>query len=258
MSGCPAFVPALELLEELRGEFAIDAEVRLGHGAFGTVLAAVRRSDGAKVSRRCLAVTTCASRVKMWRRDPAKTCADNWTVCPTSDAAWVPVKAPAAPRPGFAFDDEDVWRGVQAEDARRDLFSLQNGIARTMFALVALGVAYLHAAGFVHWDINDENILVDAEYRARVIDLGSARPWKSRGGQERLFTSFHGTHRSSAPEVLMIPPADYCGGAPDACPENWAMRPISDAVKVSIEAVIGNFSSVNSSSTNGGKACERV
>ena len=69
------------------------------------------------------------------------------------------------PRPGHAMDE---W--IQREGA------VPEPIARVIGVRVARGLAAMHAAGWVHGDVKPENVRLDAEGRAVLVDLGFARP----------------------------------------------------------------------------------
>lgn len=66
---------------------------------------------------------------------------------------------------------------------------------------VAAALAAVHAAGFVHGDVKARNVRFDARDRAKLIDLGSARPIgapRPRGGRTRAheILRFDPTHTS--------------------------------------------------------------
>jgi serine/threonine protein kinase len=82
-------------------------------------------------------------------------------------------------------------------------------VARRIFAQIVLGIAALHQAGYVHRDIKDENVVIDADYNVKVIDFGSARRIPTK--KEDFFTTFHGTAGFDAPESRFTyqgPPQD--------------------------------------------------
>lgn len=69
---------------------------------------------------------------------------------------------------------------------------------------VAKGLAYLHYGvkpAIYHRDIKATNILLDADFRARVADFGLAK--QSREGQSHLTTRVAGTHGYLAPEYAL-------------------------------------------------------
>ncbi|MCK5689920.1 protein kinase, partial [Myxococcota bacterium] len=69
------------------------------------------------------------------------------------------------------------------------------------FSKIAHGLMHLHARGFVHLDVNPNNLLVDsAKVQLRLVDLGLARPLGQAGAS--------GTPGFIAPEVLHGEPAD--------------------------------------------------
>lgn len=66
-----------------------------------------------------------------------------------------------------------------------------------VLARVADGLAYMHAHGVVHGDLKPSNVLVDADGRPRLIDLGLA--WV---GQDDAPAGFRGTLGYASPELL--------------------------------------------------------
>lgn len=67
-------------------------------------------------------------------------------------------------------------------------------------------VSYLSGEGIVHRDLKDENIVVDADYRIKIVDFGCAAriPWTGYGAarEEAWFEKFNGTLAFAPPEVI--------------------------------------------------------
>ncbi|ORZ28102.1 kinase-like domain-containing protein [Lobosporangium transversale] len=74
------------------------------------------------------------------------------------------------------------------------------GQARMIFKQIVECVEYLNSRGICHRDIKDENIVIDNDFRVKLIDFGSAviipRP------QGKLFDRFYGTINYASPEIL--------------------------------------------------------
>jgi serine/threonine-protein kinase len=78
------------------------------------------------------------------------------------------------------------------------------GLARQ----VASGLAAAHAAGLVHRDLKSENVLVDGEGRARILDFGLAKPLDSNDSTLTERGAVLGTYRAMSPEQSRGEPAD--------------------------------------------------
>jgi serine/threonine protein kinase len=64
-------------------------------------------------------------------------------------------------------------------------------------------VLYLKELGWVHRDLKDENIVVDENYRIKLVDFGSAARIPTGANKEdRLFKQFNGTLAFAAPEII--------------------------------------------------------
>ncbi|KAI8352019.1 kinase-like domain-containing protein [Mortierella sp. GBAus27b] len=72
--------------------------------------------------------------------------------------------------------------------------------ARMIFKQIVECVEYLDSRGICHRDIKDENIVIDNDFKVKLIDFGSAviipRP------QGKLFDRFYGTINYASPEIL--------------------------------------------------------
>eukprot|EP01105_Mastigella_eilhardi_P016548 TRINITY_DN3787_c0_g1_i1.p1 TRINITY_DN3787_c0_g1~~TRINITY_DN3787_c0_g1_i1.p1 ORF type:complete len:375 (-),score=68.05 TRINITY_DN3787_c0_g1_i1:46-1170(-) len=67
---------------------------------------------------------------------------------------------------------------------------------------VACGMAYIHSQNVIHRDLKPENILVDANYRAKVADLGTCRLVSHNAiSSTESVTRCVGTFKYMAPEV---------------------------------------------------------
>ncbi|KAJ1032480.1 hypothetical protein NDA16_000504 [Ustilago loliicola] len=120
------------------------------------------------------------------------------------------------------FEDHEFYYLVMPCFGRgQDLFdyveSAPDGLAasqcRSIFGQVADALWFLHANNIVHRDIKDENVILDGEGNAQLIDFGSAahvRPGK-------LFDTFSGTLDYAAAEILQG--EKYAGQAQDV----WAL-----------------------------------
>lgn len=120
------------------------------------------------------------------------------------------------------FEDHEFYYLVMPCFGRgQDLFdyveSAPDGLAasqcRSIFGQVADALWFLHANNIVHRDIKDENVVLDGEGNAQLIDFGSAahvRPGK-------LFDTFSGTLDYAAAEILQG--EKYAGQAQDI----WAL-----------------------------------
>lgn len=67
-------------------------------------------------------------------------------------------------------------------------------------------VLYLSGQGIVHRDLKDENVVVDGDYRIKIVDFGCAAriPWIGYGvgREEGWFEKFNGTLAFAPPEVI--------------------------------------------------------
>ncbi|KAJ9477783.1 putative protein kinase [Pseudozyma hubeiensis] len=137
-------------------------------------------------------------------------------------AAPAPTSHPNICRMLDFFEDHEFYYLVMPCFGRgQDLFdyveSAPDGLAasqcRSIFGQVADALWFLHANNIVHRDIKDENVVLDGQGNAQLIDFGSAahvRPGK-------LFDTFSGTLDYAAAEILQG--EKYAGQAQDV----WAL-----------------------------------
>ncbi|KAA1111158.1 hypothetical protein PGT21_036950 [Puccinia graminis f. sp. tritici] len=105
------------------------------------------------------------------------------------------------------FEDSDYYYLVMPRFGDgKDLFEhielspdgLPTDEARRIFGQIVDGVAFLHERNIVHRDLKDENVILDRNGNAQLIDFGSAA--YVREGSK--FETFSGTLDFAAPEVL--------------------------------------------------------
>ncbi|KAF8945971.1 hypothetical protein BGZ47_001624 [Haplosporangium gracile] len=72
--------------------------------------------------------------------------------------------------------------------------------ARLIFKQIVECVHYLNSRGICHRDIKDENIVIDNDFRVKLIDFGSAVIISKPQG--KLFDRFYGTINYASPEIL--------------------------------------------------------
>lgn len=109
---------------------------------------------------------------------------------------------------------EFVEGGTLADRMRRG--PIGEGAVATIGADVAEGLVALHAAGIVHRDVTPSNILLDGSQRARLGDLGIARPGDDDALAVTAIGDLVGTFRFMAPEQLS-------GGAATPASDAWAL-----------------------------------
>lgn len=72
-----------------------------------------------------------------------------------------------------------------------------------IFNQILDAVLHLHSQGIVHRDLKDENIVVDEDYKIKLIDFGSSSRFnRAPDGQEPYFDKFNGTIAYAAPEII--------------------------------------------------------
>ncbi|KAJ3204422.1 hypothetical protein HDU67_009535 [Dinochytrium kinnereticum] len=81
---------------------------------------------------------------------------------------------------------------------------------RYIFTQVVSAVAHLHAMGYVHRDIKDENVIIDERLGVKLIDFGTARAVPASRGE--YFDEFCGTLMYCPPELVGLARAGRGGG----------------------------------------------
>ena len=89
--------------------------------------------------------------------------------------------------------------GTLEEHVKRLRRPLTEAEARKYFTQIVDAVVYLHANGISHRDIKLENVVLDADGNAKLVDFGAAR----EGGADKFLVSMQGTPAYMAPEVAM-------------------------------------------------------
>ncbi|KAI8374625.1 kinase-like domain-containing protein [Radiomyces spectabilis] len=82
-------------------------------------------------------------------------------------------------------------------------------LAKHIFRQIARCVAHLDKLGICHRDIKDENIVIDSDYKVKLIDFGSSVLLPRHYGEHNktyLFSKFYGTISFASPEILRCEP----------------------------------------------------
>lgn len=77
---------------------------------------------------------------------------------------------------------------------------LDEKVSRTIFSQIVSGVRACHDVRVCHRDIKAQNVTLDQNYRAKIIDFGSSKQWQSR---KQMSTHRVGTKGYQAPELLV-------------------------------------------------------
>ncbi|MGH2901082.1 MAG: serine/threonine-protein kinase, partial [Solirubrobacteraceae bacterium] len=92
-----------------------------------------------------------------------------------------------------------IWRGTPATPAGVADDDAQRRLARAMRDVVS-GLAALHSAGLVHFDVKPGNILVDHTGRVRLADFGLSTEFRTDAGASVRDAEGAGTPYYMAPE----------------------------------------------------------
>jgi len=174
---------------------------QIGKGAFGCVKTAFRRSD------RKLVVTKFIKRSKVFE--------ENWVSdgilgqkVPLEISLLSSLDHPNIVRFIDVHENEDYLQLVmERHGAGMDLFEfldrrpkIDEPLASYIFRQVVSAISYLHnERGLLHRDIKDENVIINEEFRVKLIDFGSVAPIPKDGW---LYSTFYGTVEYCSPEVL--------------------------------------------------------
>ncbi|CAO3615284.1 unnamed protein product [Cunninghamella blakesleeana] len=114
------------------------------------------------------------------------------------------------------FDDYFQPQQQQRTFTRRtscDLFecierhhNFDEGLAKYIFKQIVDCVGHLNKLGICHRDIKDENIVIDDQFKVKLIDFGSSVILPRHYGETNktyLFEKFYGTISFASPEILM-------------------------------------------------------
>ncbi|KAI8881883.1 Pkinase-domain-containing protein [Backusella circina FSU 941] len=137
-----------------------------------------------------------------------------WTNPPPASSIHSPALSHTSEHSASTIDDDDEEDFAYTRQFERrtscDLFEcieqhrhFEEKMAKKIFRQIVECVAYLDNIGICHRDIKDENIVIDQDYKVKLIDFGSA---VSLHRQNKLFTRFYGTISFASPEILLSKP----------------------------------------------------
>lgn len=75
--------------------------------------------------------------------------------------------------------------------------SIREGLAAQIFHQICSAVKYLHSKGVAHRDIKAENIMIDSDFKAKLIDFGLAAQFNQE--KKELLSTFCGSPSYTAP-----------------------------------------------------------
>ncbi|KAI0088017.1 kinase-like domain-containing protein [Irpex rosettiformis] len=115
---------------------------------------------------------------------------------------YLPLSPSPDARPNFSRRPSyDLFECIEQSKHKR----LSENNARYVFAQVVEAVYYLDSQGITHCDIKDENLVIDADFKVKLIDFGSAvvaDPTSPRP----FYSLFFGTTAYASSEILLKKP----------------------------------------------------
>lgn len=123
--------------------------------------------------------------------DPSSTDSDSATAIGTATATDAPIQPPVLKR----TVSMDLFECIERHN------KIPEYLARAIFHQIASAVSYLHSKGVVHRDLKDENIVINQNYKVKLIDFGAAAV-EPRGNPNHLWDRFMGTVQFASPEIL--------------------------------------------------------
>ena len=183
-------------IKSLQSEYRLKSVI--GKGGFGSVLSAVRISDGLEVA------------IKQVIKDNKYR---NETGIPTEVALMQQVQNIEGVIKILDFIDkpecyyivmEKPYYSMDLFDFITKLGPLSEQFARTMFSDIVRTVINCRDCGVLHRDIKDENILVDLNtFNTKLIDFGSGCAHNYSEEPDKVFKEFYGTRVYSPPEWIL-------------------------------------------------------
>ncbi|KAK3926668.1 PAS domain-containing serine/threonine-protein kinase [Frankliniella fusca] len=172
---------------------------QIGKGAYGFVKMAYRNEDNV------LVITKFIHKKKVheqsWVEDPVI-----GKRVPLEVSLLTTIKHPNIVKILDVFENDTFFQMVmEKHGAGMDLFEfvdrrpkLDEPLISYIFRQIVAAVQYLHSLKILHRDIKDENVIIDQNFHAKLIDFGSATFMSA----DRLFSTFYGTVEYCSPEVL--------------------------------------------------------
>ncbi|KAI8379434.1 kinase-like domain-containing protein [Radiomyces spectabilis] len=121
----------------------------------------------------------------------------------TSTSAWPDIDVHANPRLFVRRTSCDLFECIEHHR------SFNEPLGRHIFRQIAECVGYLDRLGVCHRDLKDENIVIDDQYRVKIIDFGSTvllPRHEERQQHPVYFNKFYGTVSFASPEIILQQP----------------------------------------------------
>eukprot|EP00158_Paraphelidium_tribonemae_P005811 Partr_v1_DN27537_c2_g1_i3_m30654 putative PAS domain containing serine threonine kinase len=188
----------------------------LGEGGYGTVYSCIQKS-----TKQVIAVKRI--RKDKLRTDTFRKDSQSSLMLPNEIAVLKSIQHPRIIEMLDFFEDSKffylvtplhgrLWASPRDMDkpSAMDLFEcirfhrrLDQQISRNIFVQIVDSLHFLHVhCGLCHGDIKDENVLIDEQYRIKLIDFGSTCDIYTTGGKMQTYTHFLGTLQYCPPEIM--------------------------------------------------------